>query len=233
MASNGLEAVRAVSQVPYDLILMDCQMPELDGSEATKAIRESEENNGLHVPIIAMTAHALAGDRELCLEAGMDDHLPKPVKLEDISEAIAKWLNVPVKMPQTQEAPAPPEPSPADAAEAAIDPSALSKVARLQNGNGADPAEEIVALFLHDAPKKISAIREAVADKNGPHLERAAHSLKGSVGIIGAKTMERHCAELEKMGSGSSLEGAGEIFNRLEKEFGRVQSELTAGFWRK
>jgi HPt (histidine-containing phosphotransfer) domain-containing protein len=152
--------------------------------------------------------------------------------LEEISEDIEKWLNAPVKMTHTQGASAPPESPPADAAEAALDPYALLRVSQLKNGDGEDPADEIVALFLHNAPKKISAIRDAVADENGPHLKRAAHSLKGSAGIIGAKTMGRYCAELEEMGGGSSLEGAGEIFNKLEKEFGRVQTELTAGSWR-
>jgi CheY-like chemotaxis protein len=91
VAGNGLEAVRLLRELPYDAVFMDCQMPEMDGYAATREIRRTEKP-GQHVAIIAMTAEALAGARELCMAAGMDDYIAKPIKLEDLSRAIQKWL---------------------------------------------------------------------------------------------------------------------------------------------
>ena len=229
VAANGLEAVKALSTVPYDLVLMDCQMPEMDGFEATKTIRDAERKNGKHVPIVAMTAHALEGDRERCLQSGMDDYISKPVKIDALHLIVRKWANPPKAAAPAAE---PSRPGPGNTAEGAIDPNALQALVELQADEEDDMVGELVNLFLREAPVKIADIREAVSGQNALNVERVAHSLKSSAETLGALTMGKFCAELEKIGRGSSLEGAEEILTWMENEFERVKEELLAGSWK-
>ena len=167
---------------------MDVQMPVMDGFEATAAIRKAETSSGNHLPIIAMTAHAMEGDRERCLTAGMDGYVAKPIRAEDLVEAVEN-LN--------------PSPAGAPAATTAkrqkqepIDPAAA--LARVDGYVGL--LKEIVALFLQELPELLTILREAVTGGNAQAIERAAHKLKGSVGNFAAYPAFEAAAKLEVVG---------------------------------
>jgi CheY-like chemotaxis protein len=180
VAPGGAEAVAAVAATDYDLVFMDCQMPGMDGYQATAAIRAAERDRGRHVPIIALTAHALHGDAERCLAAGMDDYLAKPVTGKDLRRALARWLpDAP-----TQEAPAP-EPEPA-AGEPVLDPEVLRGLRELQPEGEPDLMADLLALFRADAERLVGEMRAAAAAGAAEALQRAAHTLKGSGANLGA-----------------------------------------------
>ncbi|MFH1723718.1 MAG: PAS domain S-box protein [Elusimicrobiota bacterium] len=194
-AANGLEALRAFEKGSYDLVLMDCEMPEMDGYQATAEIRRREGAQD-RVPIIAMTAHALKGDREKCLAAGMDDYVSKPVRFKDLSAALARWE----------------------------DPLDRSVVDDLREVAG--DVSEVAGVFLEDAPKRIAAMRGAVSAGDSHKLAFESHQLKGASGSIGARRLRRLCARIEaiaKSGAVSEVEG---LLSGLEDEFQEVQAGL-------
>ena len=219
VAADGLEAVEALSRILYGAVLMDVQMPEMDGNEATAEIRHRE---GLdkHTPIIAMTANAMQGDREKALAAGMDDYLAKPVNLEQLEKVLARW----VSREETEQG--------AYAAEAAdawsaasgpsIDHSVLDGLRDLQGEGEPDILSELIELFLADVPPQLVALREAVQSGDILSVERTAHTLKGSSGNMGVVRMAAICAELEEIGRSETLAGAPVWISRLEEEFERV-----------
>jgi CheY-like chemotaxis protein len=179
---NGREALEALeksSSRGFDVVLMDVQMPEVDGVEATAAIREKEKATGAHIPIIAMTAHALKGDRERCLEAGMDGYVGKPIRAPELLEEIERC--VPKAPAPLAELPGPvgaPQPAPGEV---------LDRAVLLEHMAG-DPEllAEMVALFLQDCPQLLAALREALARGDARALKRAAHTLKGTVSNFAA-----------------------------------------------
>jgi PAS domain S-box-containing protein len=193
--ANGSEAVAASGQVPYDVVLMDCQMPEMDGYQATAAIRQREQDapGARRIPIIAMTANAMAGDRELCLAAGMDDYVSKPVRIDHLAAALARWL-------PAGGAPAAGPPAPADGAAEADAPFDAGELAQLQEqlGGDRDSIPAILKMFLEEAPQHVAAIARAVSAHHAGDLRQAAHRLRGSSQIIGARAMARICRSLEE-----------------------------------
>ncbi|HEX4690973.1 MAG TPA: response regulator [Solirubrobacteraceae bacterium] len=211
LARNGREAVTMLAAGPYDLVLMDCQMPELDGYEATAAIRAGEAGEGAaNVRIIAMTANAMAGDRERCLAAGMDDYLAKPLRAEDLDGALERWLGMPSPAPAAS-----PDP-------AAVD--ALVDEARVRTFRDDYPeiAGRLVDLFAEATPPILADLREAVADGDEDRVRRAAHELKGSCQNIGATFMATLCLELE-----GDLSAAGRL-DELDAAFAPTQSAIRA-----
>jgi CheY-like chemotaxis protein/HPt (histidine-containing phosphotransfer) domain-containing protein len=210
VAANGLEAVEALSRIRYDLVLMDCQMPEMDGYAATRAIRDAEAASGLRTPIVAMTANAMQGDREKCLQAGMDDYLAKPVKGAELKAMLDRWL---ARGEGSTE-------SPLDAARFAT----LREV----DAEGSDGfLQELIAKFVdEEAPSRLHALRQSVTAADAVALARAAHSLKGSAGTLGATGMVSLCLQIEARGKAGSLEGAAGLLDRLEAEFRRVREGL-------
>jgi len=211
--SNGREAVSAVQSGKFDVIAMDVQMPEMDGLEATAAIRRWERTTGTHIPIIAMTAHAMKGDRERCLEAGMDGYTSKPIRINQLEQAIAKLVpTIAVNVPVSKN----------DNAEQGIDPKALldglDGNRRLLN--------QIVRLFLADYPQRLAEIQEAIDRGDAKALARAAHALKGSVGNFAAKNAVAVAQRLESMGQNRELETAGKECVALESELALVSKEL-------
>jgi two-component system, sensor histidine kinase and response regulator len=218
LAENGKEALAACARRRYDAVLMDGQMPGMDGYEATRRIRMRETRGARRVPIIAMTASAMKGDREKCLEAGMDDYVSKPVTPEALEAVLRKWVGA---------ASAPAE----RAAAAPAAPGQLLDEAIVQNLMSVDDdgtlMDEIVATFLRIAPARLTAIKKA-ARGNPTALEREAHSFLGSCGNIGARRMAELCARLEVLGRSGSIEGAAEIAGALEQELASVRPELEA-----
>jgi signal transduction histidine kinase/CheY-like chemotaxis protein len=214
VVSNGRAAVEEWERGQYDVILMDVQMPELDGFEATRMIRQMEAGRACRTPIIAMTAHAMKGDRERCLAAGMDDYVAKPVRREELEAAINRVLS---QAPRTVETP-PPVATPAPLLDQA---GALERL-------GGDVAllTELVSLFLQDAPKLIAEIHSALAQQDADALRRAAHSLKGASAYIGATTASEIAYRLERLATQGQLQEASHVMGELERVLAALQPLL-------
>jgi two-component system sensor histidine kinase/response regulator len=207
VAGNGREAVAALEKEPFDLILMDGQMPEMDGFEATAAIRDKEKVTGAHIPIIAMTASALRGDRERFLKAGMDGYLAKPIRGPELLEMIEAFPcegAAPAERQQPEEERCPGRPENPQFAEA------LARV-----GGDAGVLKEIAALFIADCPGQLTAIHEAVRRGDAEALMRSAHALKGSVVNFEQGPAFEASRRLEMMGRQGELNGAEEAWASL------------------
>ncbi|HEX7862802.1 MAG TPA: response regulator [Verrucomicrobiae bacterium] len=214
--ANGLEVLQAIKQIPYDVVLMDCQMPELDGYEATRAIRAEEQKNSesrRHY-IIAMTAHALAGDREECLTCGMDDYISKPVRMEELDSAISRGL-------QTMN-----NSCGKDGADI-LDHETLQSVRDLRTPGESDPLAELIDLFILDTPPRLNKIMDAFKAGSAADLERAVHALKGSSSNLGAKCLASACADVMKISREGKLPDSSAIAKILS-EFERLKPALEA-----
>jgi len=222
--ANGLEALTALETLPYDIVLMDVQMPEMDGFEATLRIRDPKSGVRNHtVPIVALTAHAMAGDREKCLDAGMDDYLTKPLRPDDLGQAIERWTSGGKKTSVTAEPPMPPSEPPApvpgervrDASGPLFDREVLLRIL----GGDKELASEIITEFLTDARRQLQALRETAASGGADELRRQAHGLKGASGTVGALALSALAARLEADAAEageSRLGGAEESVTALE-----------------
>ncbi len=208
-ASNGKQALNILGGVSFDLILMDVQMPEADGFEATKLIREMEKANGGHVPIVAMTAHAMKADRERCLAAGMDSYISKPIRAEELFSVIEKLTD---GSRDKEGRPASKYVTPL--AEDVFD---LSKAMNAVNGNR-ELFEEIANVFLKDAADKIAELRQGVDKSDGRVVEQSAHTLKGSVINFGAKRAFDAAHRLELIGKNGTWTAAQRAQLELEIE---------------
>ncbi len=212
VVANGLEAVEALSRISYPLVLMDCQMPELDGYGATAAIREREAESGHHTTIIAMTAGAMAGDRERCLAAGMDDYIAKPVRIEELEVVVARWL----RREPASESPALSADGDADPADDYLDRSMLEKLGDPAQDGDAALLGELITLYTSEAPRQVAVLRSAATQGDASQLTAQAHTLKGSSAYLGAATVRALCERLEAMGRAGSVEGAIELVDQLE-----------------
>ena len=203
---------------PFSLILMDVQMPEMGGFETTARIREKEKITGGHIPIIALTARAMKGDKEECLNAGMDGYVSKPLKLDELLAAIEKVT----PSRSATESSAGNSQQPAGGAKDVFD--------RSLEVNGIDGDltlfSEIVKIFVASCPQMISQIREAIRQGNASELESSAHSLKGSAGNFGAQTAVKLAQELETLGKSRTLDTAKDVFSELEIELERLRKAL-------
>ncbi len=249
-AENGREAVTAVESAEYALIFMDCQMPEMDGLTATQLIREREASIAppsplnvhrslSHVPIVALTAHAMQGDREVCLAAGMDDYLTKPFTLSQLEQVLARWVfnRRPVQVEVCGDVTsAPLQQNPAALQEVpalqmvkprqdtiieptTIDQAALAAIRALQRPGQPDIVARIVTQYMDSSPELIDRIRRAVLSKDAGELRAAAHRLKSSSAQLGATALASDCRELEMMGARGELERADETLKKLERHY--------------
>ena len=239
--ANGLEAVRALESVPYDLVLMDCQMPGMNGYEATRKIRDPGSAVLDHrIPVIAMTAGVLESDRKQCMEAGMDDYVTKPVKPQRLVEVVDRWV-------------AGPEASRADGALAAAAPSkgsgrdggvmstapegesqtdgVVAARAPSEEGvlnraelldrlmNDEDLVEEIIDAFLEDTPQRIATLKEALGRRDASLVRREAHTLKGAAGNVSALALRELAVEAEKAGAAAELDKVASLIAKIEEQF--------------
>jgi two-component system sensor histidine kinase/response regulator len=223
MAGNGREAVEAVAHIAYGAVLMDCQLPVMDGDQATAEIRR-REGTARHTPIIAMTAAALQGDRERCLAAGMDDYLAKPVLVADVQAVLSRWLGGAVTTPKVA--------GPVDWAESAgdvFDPDRLAELGELDSsGNGSALFGTLVDCFLASGPADLADLRAAIQRGDATAVDQIAHRLKGAAGTLGGAGLVRLCQELEALTSAGGFPPTGDLLWRLEQEFDRVTSVLDA-----
>ncbi|MDM7913098.1 MAG: response regulator, partial [Methanotrichaceae archaeon] len=203
--ANGLEVLQALERQPYDIVLMDVQMPEMDGLEATRRIREMPAVRQPY--IIAMTAHAMKGDREECMAAGMNDYVSKPVRMEELRVALLRS-------------------SEHENEDSAIDQQALAELRKLQMEGEPDIVQELGSMFLERAPARISAMKEALARGDAGALKREAHNLKSSSANLGALRLSGLCKDLEIIGRSGELQGAQELMERAEAEYERVRTAL-------
>ena len=219
VANDGREALDALARGSFDLILMDVQMPRMDGFEATAAIRAGEAVTGRRMPILAMTAHAMKGDRERCLAAGMDGYISKPIRAEQFLATVEGRLTA---ANEPEAAPEESRPSEPDLILTVFDlPEALARA------RGKRPLLRKVAdLFLADCPGLLEQMRGALAAGDGPMLERAAHRMKGSAANLSAARVVDLSGRLERAGSEGRLEGAVSVYDRLELEVDQLRDAL-------
>jgi GAF domain-containing protein/DNA-binding response OmpR family regulator len=206
VASNGVEAVEAVNRLPYDLVLMDVQMPEMDGLEATRRIRAGGPSP--QPRIVAMTANAMQGDREACLAAGMDDYLAKPIRPEQLAAAITATPNRAADRPRIT----------------VLDLSALARIQAI--APSAEALARLVASFLDNGAVLIAKMAEAAGTGDAAALRRDAHTLKSNAASFGATELRELCAALEAHARAGDLAGAGEAVSRIAQEFDGARAAL-------
>ncbi len=221
VAADGRQAVDAVRRRRFDAILMDCLMPVMDGFEATSLIRELENGD---VPIIAMTANAMSGDRERCLDVGMNDYLSKPVQKADLERMLEKWIEHPTSPAPNHHEEKPMQP--AQGKPPALDQNVIASLREL--GGDDDPGlfVELVELFLEDTPPRIHALVAALAQNDATALERAAHALKSSAANLGALELSVLFRDIESAGREKNLQRAKPLVARTSEEFQRVEAAL-------
>jgi CheY-like chemotaxis protein/HPt (histidine-containing phosphotransfer) domain-containing protein len=221
IVKNGLEVLEAYQHQRYDLILMDVQMPEMDGYEATRRIREIEqEQNRMHLPIIAMTANAMKGDREDCLLAGMDDYLPKPVKREVLRETLSGWLS---QKPDYSIDKHPPAPDPlSERSHQPIDGHTIRELRDLMG----EEFDDLINAYLDDTPLLLSKAKVAIESQVPEELRISAHSLKSSSANIGALRLAEFAKQLEVMGRQQNLTQALLLWKRSKSEYNLVKLTL-------
>jgi two-component system, sensor histidine kinase and response regulator len=233
-AQNGREALATLACQPFDVVLMDVQMPEMDGFEATQRIREQEQSTSRHIPIVAMTAHAMKDDRQRCLDAGMDGYISKPIHSKELCLLLSSFTpeETPAEL-ETHSAEfvdanrtgvSSKEPSHVDSSEGFFDKAALL----LRIGGREDRLQMIIQIFLDEAYEQMGGLKEAITRGDASSMKRPAHSLKGACAVFGAWSVVDAATVLESLGQAGELSGAAELFSRLEKEFFILKSHLEA-----
>jgi two-component system, sensor histidine kinase and response regulator len=229
VVANGREAVEALVHMPYDLVLMDCNMPELDGFDATAAIRQVEGANK-HTVIIAMTANALRGDRERALSAGMDDYLAKPVSQKELAAMIHEWTGKikgngrgtqeEKKILRVQ----------GEAPKGILNKNRLAELEELADGGDPGWLRGLAEKYLMDSGQRLVEIHQAVDESNAGKLARIAHSLKGSSRNMGVMNLHQFCDSLQTIGESGTCDGAHDLLQELDREFARAKAELERHF---
>jgi signal transduction histidine kinase/CheY-like chemotaxis protein/HPt (histidine-containing phosphotransfer) domain-containing protein len=242
-ASHGVAALEELERGGYDLVLLDCQMPEMDGYQVAGRIREREAAAATrgapsHLPIIALTAHALEADRERCIAAGMDDYLSKPCSKKMLQVAVGRWLpegatpQEPAGHPAA--APLPWEPASASSRSAQleelaciIDQNALNNIRALQRDGAPSLLDKVIKRYFDDSPKHLGSMRQALTGQAADELRQAAHCFKSSSAYLGAHALVELCQRMENAGRDSSFAGSEELMARIESEYAAVQSSLS------
>jgi PAS domain S-box-containing protein len=226
LAANGIEALTLMEQQHFDLILMDCQMPHMDGYETTRTVRRREADAGrnLHIPIIALTANAMNYDKERCIQTGMDAYISKPLTLDNLATAIARLLTG--REPDANETPSPPATHTAGDDKPAINHAFVDLYKEMENGETL--LDRMIDVYLQEAPSALQALRTAINDDNPDALSRAAHKFKSSNVQLGADHMASLCSQLDKLGQLGTTTGGWVILSDMSHELSRVESALRA-----
>jgi PAS domain S-box-containing protein len=219
VANNGLEAVEALARHPYDLVLMDCQMPELDGFAATAQIRQ-HEGDQRHTLIVAMTASAMLGDRERCLAAGMDDYVSKPITLDVLREKLAVWLSE--EPAATSDVAGTTDREEASRLPDPFDRQALETIRELLE----DLFPETIAMFLHDTSARLEELQKAIVQQDLQTVAQIAHILKGSSGNLGAMRFSELCQQVMRVSEAGLLADTTRQVGHMTTEFRRVRAAL-------
>ena len=227
---NGREALAAAQRTAFDLVLMDCQMPEMDGYDATRAIRswEGTRSGAQRIPIVALTANALVGDAETCRAAGMDDHLAKPYTRKQLTKVLARWL--PPALVASTAPPAPPPPTAAPASgpdDSLLDAAALENIRALDDGDGS-VIVEVLQMYLDEAPGHLERLQSALERSDAADLGRVAHALKSASFNVGAMRLGEICRELEKLAKAGEISTAPKLVSAISGLYQRVEPQLRA-----
>jgi polar amino acid transport system substrate-binding protein len=221
VVNNGQEAIEALSRHQYSLVLMDCQMPVLDGLAAAKAIRKNEALTGHHIPLIAMTANAMKEDREKCMAAGMDDYISKPVDPEELKVIIERWV------PASQQAGASLLPvKPQDDATSAVSASTPLNIPLLREKYPSKALHVLAGMFVSSTPGTLGEISDAIAQEDYTNLAALAHYFKGAAMTICASRIEELCSQLEKIAGQGDASAAKAIFEQLQSAFNEAKQYL-------
>ncbi len=227
LADNGMESLAAIKKNQYDLVFMDCQMPVMDGYEATKNIRRIEQEHGLErVPIIALTAHALKGDRERCMAVGMDDYITKPFNEKQLANILFRWASSQnidvfqsVEMKKQKE-------KAACSGCAHIDENIIDNLVHILKGRSSDSLKSLIAVYLESSTDIVQQFSQFLANNDYENIWQSAHSLQSSSANLGAGQLAALCIELEAAGRESRVEVLSNIIQSIETEFRMVAKEL-------
>jgi signal transduction histidine kinase/CheY-like chemotaxis protein len=226
LAENGRQALSALASGEFDVVLMDCQMPELDGFEATRTLRRQEAETGCrHTPVIALTANAMSGDSQRCLEAGMDDYVAKPYGRDKLLATLSRWTqvaNTTAGAIQRAEGPVAPDATGAGA----VDARALEALRAMQRPGRPSVLGRMLDLFDRDAPRLLAEMRGAVRTSDVEALRDAAHTLKSNCANVGATALGAICREIERLARAADAAAAAAPLAAAEEELGRVLAAL-------
>jgi PAS domain S-box-containing protein len=237
VAANGREATELVRSFRYDVVFMDCEMPQMDGYEATAAIRRQPD--GKDIPIVAVTAQAMQGDQERCLNAGMDDYISKPVKQEDFAVALSRWVSAKAAEQKhdaqeqrethensvgsdTAEAASSPGSAASPSISAALDVQAIARLRALAEASEPSLMDQIFTAFVVDSVERIRALRKALSESDPELMRSAAHALRGASANVGALHTAEIALRLERKGNDEDMNGSAALVDQLEEEFERV-----------
>jgi CheY-like chemotaxis protein/HPt (histidine-containing phosphotransfer) domain-containing protein len=237
--ANGAEALKALETLPYDLVLMDVQMPEMDGIEATREIRNWKPEtgeDGVHrgsgvkcrdsrIPIIAMTAYAMQGDRERCLEAGMNDYIEKPVSPQALAEVLDKWLPKEIDGYRKKKKEIDEDGKPSSIINTSLIFDRADMMSMLMDDE--DLARTVGATFLDDIPRQIAALRDYLEAGDATGAERQAHTIKGASANVGGQALRAVAFEMEKAARAGDLSATRGYMPELEAQFDRLKQAMT------
>ena len=208
VANNGQEAIEQWQDGQFDLILMDVQMPVMDGFQATREIRKLEQQSGEHTPIIAMTARAMAQDRHECIDAGMDDYLSKPIRIKDLVAKLDRFHQQDEKLDNEESH------------------QINWEIAKASVNGDTALLKSLVGVLRNNAPRLISKIETAIAAADAAALKLNAHTLKGSVLFLGDVSLTKPAQQLEEIGKSGNTAATNDVLKDLKSEWQRLDSEL-------
>jgi len=217
--ADGAEAIHALEMTPYDLVLMDVQMPEMDGLEATRRIRNPASSVRDHqVPVLAITAHALKGDREQCLAAGMDDYVSKPVQPQELADVVEKWMAYALRDEATS--PGPPATPPRG--------SVVDRTRLVERLDGDERlCDELLGIFIEDFPVQLSQLKDAFERDDAATIVRRGHAIKGEAANVESRVLRNLAHEIEKAARRNALDSVRPLLAQLETAFARLKEQLS------